>query len=125
MADKATKVTWLGEPGSEEGATTEAYGQTFQMGEAVDVTDERTIEKAKGNKFFKVAGDKSPTVETNPELAPTEPVAAHEHDQVENIAFASEERLRAHREASEERSAMHDEAVAAGEKRRPGRPKKS
>lgn len=114
-----TKVTWLGD-GSDSDES-EWNGQTFKKGEAVDVKDERMVEKAKGNPYFKVAGDKSPTVEDNP-ISP--PVPGRADDQVKNISFGSDRELQAHRENSIARSEQHAEFVERAESgsRRRGRP---
>lgn len=113
-----TKVTWLGDgSGAQEN---EWNGVVFKLGEAVEVKDEAMVEKAKANKFYKVAGNKAETVEDNP-LAP--PTVGRPDDLPENIAFAPQERLDAHREASRVAAEQGEErAERAG--RRPGRPRK-
>jgi hypothetical protein len=112
-----TKVKWLGE-GENGPQQTDAYGQTFKVGEAVDITDDRILDKARGNQYFEVAGDKSETVEDNPGLIPAPAVAAAE---VKNAAFGTQEELDAHRDASIEAAERNDEIQRRG----PGRPRGS
>jgi hypothetical protein len=56
-----TKITWRGAEGYEEGETPPRSctwaGITFPVGVAVEVDDPTMIDKAKGNRFFKVAED--------------------------------------------------------------------
>lgn len=113
-----TKVTWLGDGSDAEENTWN--GLTFKQGEAVDVTDEDMLRRAKANPYYKVAGDKTPTIEDNP---PTIPPVPRVDDEPKNAAFGTEEELRNHRELSIERSEAQDAYV---EQRRPrGRPRKS
>lgn len=55
---KSASIVWLGEGkgGPEEN---EWNGITFKVGEAVDVTDQRMIAKAKNNRFYEVDGVRS------------------------------------------------------------------
>jgi hypothetical protein len=107
------KVKWLGEgdAGPEE---TQAFGRTFRIGEAVDVTDEEQLKSATGNQYFDVAGAKNQpeTIEDNPELmAPiTGPAALG--DQVKNAAFGTQEELDAHRQMSIEATERNEEIQA-------------
>lgn len=52
------KVTYAPIDGAEDGSETMAFGKVFVAGEAIEVTDERALEKLKGNPSFKVAGQK-------------------------------------------------------------------
>jgi hypothetical protein len=117
------KVKWLGEgdAGPEE---TQAFGRTFRIGEAVDITDEEQLKSATGNQYFDVAGAKNQpeTIEDNPELmAPISGPAAL-GDQVKNAAFGTQEELDAHRQMSIEAAERNEEIQ---EKRGAGRPKGS
>ena len=47
------QVTWKGEEGSDTKEVTWA-GHTFTKGKAVELTDEKMIEKAQGNQYFEV-----------------------------------------------------------------------
>jgi hypothetical protein len=103
---KSTKVTWLGD--GSDADVNEWNGHTFKKGEAVDVDDEAMVETAKGNRFYDVAGDKSPTVKDNPD-APILP--GRIDDLPENAAFAPQEQLTARRQESierQEQDAEHD-----------------
>jgi hypothetical protein len=114
------KVTWLGEgdSGPEE---TQAYGKTFKVGEAVDIKDENALNSARGNQFFKVAGDKNETIEDNPELMPVPGQPAALGDVVKNAAFGSEEELENHRQMSIEAAERNDEIQEQARRGR-GRP---
>lgn len=114
------KVTWLGDgSGAEEN---EFRGVVFKKGEAVDVTDETMIAKAKTNKFFQVGGGKA---QDEPSAATIPGPTTAGGEVVRNAAFGTEEELRAHREESEEAAERNDEIQADAEKRGPGRPRKS
>jgi len=52
------KVTWVGE-GDSDPKEIGWGGYTFKKGEAVEVENEAILEKARGNKHFKVAGSKT------------------------------------------------------------------
>lgn len=107
-----TKLTWLGDGSADEN---EWNGTVFKKGEAVNVTDEAMVAKAKKNPFFKISGEKAKADEA--------PVVANPlgrpDDIPENAAFASQEQLDARHDASQE-LAEQDEA-----KRGAGRPRKS
>jgi hypothetical protein len=53
-----TKVTWVGE-GDSDPKEIGWGGYTFKKGEAVEVENEAILEKARGNKHFKVAESKT------------------------------------------------------------------
>lgn len=93
------KVTYNPEPGDND--ITEAFGTVFEAGKGVDVTDERTLEKLKGNPSFTVAGEK-------PEA---EDKAAAENDR--RLAQAIDGRTKAARERREKADAAEAEAAAA------------
>lgn len=52
------KITWLGEDGPEipGPSFTTCFGLKFPKGEAVEVTDKDTINRARRNRFFEVSG---------------------------------------------------------------------
>lgn len=67
------KITWMGEDFlhktvTSQGVTVEGAGPSFttwgpykfKVGEAVEVTDQNIIKRAKGNKFFKVEEEEKP-----------------------------------------------------------------
>lgn len=111
-----TKVTWLGDgSGAQEN---EWNGIVFPLNKPVDVKDEAMLAKARQNRFYKVQGNDAETVADNP-LAP--PTVGRPDDLPENIAFAPQERLDAHREASQVMADQGDERA----KRGPGRPPKA
>jgi hypothetical protein len=107
------KVKWLGEgdAGPEE---TQAFGRTFRIGEAVDITDEEQLKSATGNQYFDVAGAKNQpeTIEDNPELMAPIPGPAALGDQVKNAAFGTQEELDAHRQMSIEATERNEEIQA-------------
>jgi hypothetical protein len=105
------KVKWLGE-GDEGPEETQAFGKTFKVGESVEITDEEQLNSAKGNQYFDVAGDKSPTIEDDPELMAPIPGPAALGDQVKNAAFGTQEELDAHREMSIEAAERNEEIQA-------------
>ncbi|WP_322884250.1 hypothetical protein U8C35_07790 [Sinorhizobium medicae] len=51
------KVIYLPEKGSED--ETEQFGYAFKDGKPTEVTDEKAIAKFRGNRFFKIVGEKS------------------------------------------------------------------
>jgi len=65
-----TKVTYLGDE------PTRQFGYDFADGKGVDVTDEKHLAKFKGNKAFKVSGDKS---ETEKPVTATDGLKAEHH----------------------------------------------
>src|SRR5215207_6790462 len=117
------KVKWLGEgdAGPEE---TQAFGKTFRLGEAVEITDEEQLKSATGNQYFDVAGAKNQpeTIEDNPELMGPVPGPAALGDIVKNAAFGTQEELDAHRQMSIEAAERNEEIQ---EKRGAGRPRGS
>lgn len=69
------KLTWIGEDDLHNGGagpsfTTAFGGIKFPKGEAVEVSDEAIVAKARNNQYFKVSGDD----------APAKPEEAHEDD---------------------------------------------
>lgn len=114
LADKSAKrdsnkqqsanVTWLGDGSDAEENTWN--GVTFKKGEAVEVKDQDMIETAKANRFYKVDGDNSETVEDKPE---PQPIPGRVDDQVVNAAFAPQEVLTARRQESIQRAAAEAE----------------
>ncbi len=52
------KVTWLGDGDPEAEAIT-LFGHDFPKGKAVEVKDEKIVEKLSGNPLFTVAGQKA------------------------------------------------------------------
>lgn len=57
-----TKITWLGEDGDDVAGPsfTTCFDRRFNKGEAVDVDDKDTVERARKNPFFQVEGDDDP-----------------------------------------------------------------
>lgn len=62
------KVTWLGE-GDNDPKEIVWAGKTFKKGEAVEVDDPRLVEKARGNRFFKVDDEGPSNKHLQPSLA--------------------------------------------------------
>lgn len=58
------KITWLGEDRLHNGAAGPSFttwrGTKFPKGEPVEVADEETLRKAKGNPFFEVEERRKP-----------------------------------------------------------------
>lgn len=62
------KLTWIGEDELHNGGagpsfTTAFGGIKFPKGEAVEVSDEAIVAKARNNQYFKVAGDDAPAAD--------------------------------------------------------------
>jgi hypothetical protein len=53
------KVTYTPIDGAEDGDVVTVFGRPFVAGEAIEVTDERQLQKLSGNPSFKVAGQKA------------------------------------------------------------------